>query len=74
MTAREWFQAYTDAVSTAVHVRQFGKSEQEELRNYWGRTIGAYRAAKGLAYADSVAVQTDALLEGVEAMRKGVVP
>lgn len=73
MTAREWFQAYTDALSTAHYLMQYSRAQGDESRAFWSRTMLAYRSAKGLEYADSVAVQTDALLEGVEALRNGVV-
>ena len=73
MTAREWFQAYTDAISTARVLMDFSADERAEASAYWQCTMFGYRSAKGLEYADSVAVQTDALLEGVEALRNGVV-
>lgn len=74
MTARQWFQAYTDAVGTAGVMLEYTRAQGEEASEFWRRTLFAYRAAKGLDYADSVAVQTDALLLGVDSMRKGVVP
>lgn len=74
MTAREWFQAYTDAVSTAGGLMEFTVDERAEASAYWQCAMFGFRSAKGLEYADSVAVQVDALLEGVEAMRKGAVP
>lgn len=74
MIAREWFQAYTDAVGTAGVMLEYSLAQVGEAQEFWRRTLFAYRAAKGLDYADSVAVQTDALLLGVESLRNGVVP
>lgn len=72
MTAFQWFQAYTDSVDLASCLMLCTVHAQAQA--VWTRSMGGYRAAKGLAYADSVAVQTDALLEGVDAMRRGVAP
>ena len=72
MTAATWFNAFRDAIEMAHHLMQC--TTREQAAGFYTRMTARYRANKGAEHADSVAVQTDALLEGVDAMRKGVVP
>lgn len=71
MTAATWFNALPDAIEMAHHLMQCTTRAQAE--GFYGRMMTRYRANKGAEHADSVAVQMDALLAGVDAMRKGVV-
>jgi hypothetical protein len=72
MTAALFLESYRDGVDVAALLLKCTTPEQATA--FWVRTMQGFIAAKGLDYADAVAQHTRALVDGVDAMRKGVIP
>jgi hypothetical protein len=72
VTAALFLDSYRDGVETA-HLL-IACTTPAQATAFWARTLAGYTAAKGPEYADAVARHARALVDGVDAMRKGVVP
>jgi tRNA pseudouridine-54 N-methylase len=72
MTASLFLSSYRDGVDVAALLLACTTPEQTVA--FWGRTMQGFIAANGPEYADAVAQHARALVDGVDAMRKGVVP
>jgi hypothetical protein len=72
MTAALFLDSYGDGVDVAGLLLACTTPHQATV--FWARTLAGYCAAKGPEYADAVAQHARALVDGVDAMRKGVVP
>jgi len=71
MTPLEWFDAYKSAVDFAALTMECQTPLQAD--RFAARTLVAYETVKGREYAESVQRQADALVGGVDALKRGEV-
>jgi hypothetical protein len=72
VTAALFLDSYRDGVDTARLL--LCCTTPKQVKAFWDRTLLVYTAVKGPEYADAVAQHARALVDGVDAMRKGVIP